>query len=97
MLSVNTDPTPKFESTPRVNPMSSRRYSPTIKEDSKDSEAEADEGVTIYPYDRLTTSSTNPAPDIDVTKREVRFFLNHLLEKRLSIVYKTGQVGLIVS
>ncbi|XP_076914396.1 villin-5-like [Bidens hawaiensis] len=80
-VKVNTDPTPKFESTPRVNPMSSRRYSPTIKEDSKDSEAEADEGVTIYPYDRLTISSTNPAPDIDVTRREMYLSKSEFREK----------------
>ncbi|KAJ0488265.1 putative villin headpiece, villin/Gelsolin, villin headpiece domain superfamily [Helianthus annuus] len=73
MLSVNTSPTAKFESNSRVNviPMSSRRYSPTIKEDSKENEADTDEGLTFYPYDRLTTSSTDPAPDIDVTRREI--------------------------
>lgn len=31
-----------------------------------------DEGLTTYPYDCLKTSSTNPAPDIDITRREVR-------------------------
>ncbi|KAM0020504.1 putative villin headpiece, villin/Gelsolin, ADF-H/Gelsolin-like domain superfamily [Helianthus debilis subsp. tardiflorus] len=72
-VKVNTSPTAKFESNSRVNviPMSSRRYSPTIKEDSKENEADTDEGLTFYPYDRLTTSSTDPAPDIDVTRREI--------------------------
>jgi gelsolin len=33
--------------------------------------SEGEDGLPVYPYDRLRTSSTNPAPDIDVTKREV--------------------------
>uniref|UniRef100_A0A0E0DHZ3 HP domain-containing protein n=1 Tax=Oryza meridionalis TaxID=40149 RepID=A0A0E0DHZ3_9ORYZ len=36
-----------------------------------ENEPEDDEGSTIYPYERLTTSSDDPAPDIDVTKREI--------------------------
>jgi hypothetical protein len=34
--------------------------------------AENDEGRTVYPYERLVTTSADPAPDIDLTKREVR-------------------------
>ncbi|KAI3814735.1 hypothetical protein L1987_14379 [Smallanthus sonchifolius] len=70
-IKVNSDSTPKSEPNSRVNPMSSRKYSPTIKEDSKEKEVEDGEGLTLYPYDRLTTSSTDPAPDIDVTRREI--------------------------
>jgi gelsolin len=44
---------------------------PTVQEDVKESQAEGEEGLLAYPYDRLRTSSTNPATDIDVTKREV--------------------------
>lgn len=51
-------------------------------EDVKENEAEDEEGLTVYPYDRLTTSSTNPAPDIDVTKREVSLFST--LSKKIS-------------
>nr|CAD41877.2 OSJNBa0041A02.24 [Oryza sativa Japonica Group] len=36
-----------------------------------ENEPEDDENSTIYPYERLTTTSDDPAPDIDVTKREV--------------------------
>ncbi|KAJ1260205.1 hypothetical protein BS78_10G214500 [Paspalum vaginatum] len=42
----------------------------TVQEDAKEIQAEGKEGP-VYPYDRLRTSSTNPATDIDVTKREV--------------------------
>ncbi|KAI3711807.1 hypothetical protein L1987_70353 [Smallanthus sonchifolius] len=70
-IKVNSDSTPKSEPNSRVNPMSTRKYSPTIKEDSKEKEVEDGEGVTLYPYDRLTTSSIDPAPDIDVTRREI--------------------------
>ncbi|XP_041997138.1 villin-4-like [Salvia splendens] len=41
----------------------------TIDEDTKEDEGE-DEGLTTHPYDRLRTNSTDPAPDIDATKRE---------------------------
>jgi hypothetical protein len=43
---------------------------PVAQEDVKEV-SEGEEGLPVYPYDRLRTSSTNPAPDIDVTKREV--------------------------
>ncbi|KAL9224572.1 hypothetical protein vseg_000593 [Gypsophila vaccaria] len=42
----------------------------SIQEDSKEEEAEDDEGLTVHPYDRLTTDSSDPVPDIDITKRE---------------------------
>ncbi|KAL0334401.1 UNVERIFIED_CONTAM: Villin-4, partial [Sesamum angustifolium] len=41
-----------------------------IQEDVKENETEDDEGLQVYPYDRLKTTSTDPVPDIDVTKRE---------------------------
>ncbi|XP_042055271.1 villin-4-like [Salvia splendens] len=42
----------------------------TIQEDGQEDEADDDEGLTTHPYERLITDSTDPAPDIDVTKRE---------------------------
>lgn len=51
--------------------MSNRLESLTIEEDVKEGEAEDEEGLTIHPYESLTTLSSNPAPDIDITKREV--------------------------
>ncbi|XP_073150097.1 villin-4-like [Henckelia pumila] len=42
----------------------------TILEDVKEGEAEEDEELPVYPYERLTTTSTDPVEDIDVTKRE---------------------------
>ena len=38
----------------------------------EESEAEDEEGLLIYPYERLKITSTDPVPDIDVTKREVK-------------------------
>jgi len=38
---------------------------------ANENEQEDDEGRTIYPYERLTTTAEDPAPDIDLTKREV--------------------------
>ncbi|XP_074273714.1 villin-4-like [Silene latifolia] len=42
----------------------------SIQEDIKEDDAEEDEGLTVYPYDRLTTTSEDPAPEIDLTRRE---------------------------
>lgn len=53
--------------------MSSKMEALTIQEDVKENEVEDEEGLTLYPYERLTTVSTDPAADIDVTKREVMF------------------------
>ncbi|KAH6772256.1 villin 4 [Perilla frutescens var. frutescens] len=53
----SVDPNPK----PKPEP---------IQEDVKENEAEDEEGLTVYPYERLKTTSTDPVADIDVTKRE---------------------------
>ncbi|RRT79519.1 hypothetical protein BHE74_00018935 [Ensete ventricosum] len=50
--------------------MSNRIETLTIQEDAKEGEAEDEEGLSIFPYDRLKTASTDPVTDIDVTKRE---------------------------
>ncbi|GJN01838.1 hypothetical protein PR202_ga19139 [Eleusine coracana subsp. coracana] len=44
-----------------------------ITEDGNENEddPEGDEGRTIYPYERLTTTAEDPVPGIDVTKREI--------------------------
>ncbi|XP_074280873.1 villin-4-like isoform X2 [Silene latifolia] len=59
-------PTPNSNSkeTPKENSMDS------IREDAKEDEAEDEEGLSIYPYDRLTTTSSDPVAEIDLTKRE---------------------------
>ena len=51
--------------------MSTRVESLTIQEDVKEDEVEDEEGLVIYPYERLKIMSTDPVPNIDVTKREV--------------------------
>nr|CAB3471060.1 unnamed protein product [Digitaria exilis] len=55
-----------------INPTEdSQIATPAVQEDVKESQVEGEEGLPVYPYDRLRTSSTNPATDIDVTKREI--------------------------
>ena len=69
-------PAPTPESTSKENSMGS------IQEDAKEGEVEDEEGLTIYPYERLKTTSTEPVTDIDVTKREVLllFFSSMLVQ-----------------
>ncbi|KAF3452761.1 hypothetical protein FNV43_RR03194 [Rhamnella rubrinervis] len=70
-LKVSQEATkPKQETNNKENSMSSRIESLTIQEDVKEGEAEDEEGLPIYPYDRLKTTSTDPVSEIDVTKRE---------------------------
>lgn len=59
------------ETNSKENSMSSRIEALTIQEDVKEGEAEDEEGLPIYPYERLKTSSADPITEIDVTKREV--------------------------
>ncbi|KAI9080961.1 hypothetical protein K1719_037122 [Acacia pycnantha] len=62
-------PKPKPETNNnKENSMTTRIESQTITEDVK--EVEDEEGLPIYPYERLKISSTSPVTDIDVTKRE---------------------------
>lgn len=56
--------------------MSKRLGAFTIQEDVKEGEPEDEEGLTLYPYHRLITASTDPAPEIDATKREVQISLS---------------------
>ncbi|KAK4265504.1 hypothetical protein QN277_026552 [Acacia crassicarpa] len=64
-------PKPKPETNNnKENSMTTRIESQTITEDVKEGEVEDEEGLSIYPYERLKISSTNPVTDIDVTKRE---------------------------
>lgn len=62
---------PKPETNSKEKSMSSRIEALTIEEDVKEGEAEDDEGLPIFPYDRLKTTSQEPVAEIDVTKREV--------------------------
>ncbi|GJR31906.1 villin-4-like protein [Tanacetum coccineum] len=61
---------PKSDSNSKENAMSGKIEALTIQEDVKENDVEDEEGLTLYPYDRLTTVSSDPAADIDVTKRE---------------------------
>lgn len=53
-----------------INTMTSRVESLTINEDVKENEPEDDEGLPVYPYDRLITTAADPVTEIDVTRRE---------------------------
>ncbi|MBA0669036.1 hypothetical protein Goklo_001890 [Gossypium klotzschianum] len=75
--SKTTSPEPKT----KENSMSSRLESLTIQEDVKEGETEDEEGLPIHPYERLTTSSTDPVTDIDVTKRETYLSATEFKEK----------------
>lgn len=59
------------EKNDKENSVSTRVESLTIQEDVKEDEVEDEEGLVIYPYERLKIMSTDPVPNIDVTKREV--------------------------
>ncbi|WOH06883.1 hypothetical protein DCAR_0626312 [Daucus carota subsp. sativus] len=72
---------PKPDTESKENVMSSRIESLTIQEDVKEGEADDEEGVTTYPYDRLTISSADPVKDIDVTKRETYLTSQEFREK----------------
>lgn len=58
------------------NSTGSREESLTIQEDVNEGEPEDNEGLPVYPYESVKTDSTDPMPDIDVTKREVYYYDN---------------------
>lgn len=60
----------KSESNSKEDSMSSRIEALSIAEDSKEGEADDDEGLPVYPYERLKTNSDDPVAEIDITKRE---------------------------
>ncbi|KAI7748735.1 hypothetical protein M8C21_015896 [Ambrosia artemisiifolia] len=72
---------PKSESNSKENTMNSKIETLTIQEDVKENEVEDEEGLTLYPYERLITVSTDPASDIDVTKRETYLSAAEFREK----------------
>nr|XP_016507624.1 PREDICTED: villin-4-like [Nicotiana tabacum] len=53
----------------------------TIQEDVKEGETEDEEGLPIYPYDRLKTTAADPVTEIDVTKRETYLSSEEFREK----------------
>ncbi|CAL9182631.1 unnamed protein product [Musa hybrid cultivar] len=61
-----------MEANSNENPISAsgRNDDLTIKEEMNEGEDEDDGGLPIFPYEHLTTSSSDPVTDIDITKRE---------------------------
>ncbi|KAL3819510.1 hypothetical protein ACJIZ3_005415 [Penstemon smallii] len=82
-LKVNRDvPKPKPEAISREDSGEALKPKPeTIEEDVKEDEVEDDEGLPVHPYERLTTTLTDPAEDIDVTKRETYLSAEEFTEK----------------
>ncbi|KAJ7979431.1 villin 4 [Quillaja saponaria] len=74
-------PKSKPETNNNENSMSSRIESLTIQEDVKEGEAEDEEGLPTYPYERLKTTSTDPIKEIDATKREAYLSSEEFREK----------------
>jgi gelsolin len=52
----------------RTDTMTNRVESLTINEDVKENEPEDDEGLPIYPYERLKTTAAYPVTEIDVSR-----------------------------
>lgn len=74
-------PKQKPETNDKEKLMSSRIESLTIQEDVKEGEAEDEEGLPVFPYERLKTTSTDPVAEIDVTKRETYLSSEEFREK----------------
>ncbi|XP_027066759.1 villin-4-like [Coffea arabica] len=79
-------PKPKLETNSRENSTGSLTESPklkpeTIQEDMKEGEAEDEEGLPTYPYERLKIGSSDPITEIDVTKRETYLSSEEFKEK----------------
>uniref|UniRef100_A0A5B7BTV7 Putative villin-4 n=1 Tax=Davidia involucrata TaxID=16924 RepID=A0A5B7BTV7_DAVIN len=74
-------PKPKPETNSKENSMSSRIEALTIQEDVKEGEAEDEEGLPIYPYERLKIASPDPVAEIDVTRRETYLSSEEFREK----------------
>ncbi|XP_047324428.1 villin-4-like [Impatiens glandulifera] len=72
---------PKPETNSKDNPISSKIDVSTIQEDVKENDAEDDDGLPVYPYDRLKTTSTDPIAEIDITKRETYLSSQEFREK----------------
>lgn len=74
-------PSPTSSPTPTPEPNSKDNSMGSIQEDAKEGEVEDEEGLTVYPYERLKTSSPDPVADIDVTKRETYLSVAEFKEK----------------
>ncbi|GMH23742.1 hypothetical protein Nepgr_025585 [Nepenthes gracilis] len=75
------DSKPLSESDSKANSMSSKIEALTIQEDAKEDEAEDEEGLLIYPYVRLVTTTADPVTEIDVTERETYLSAAEFKEK----------------
>ncbi|CAI9754770.1 unnamed protein product [Fraxinus pennsylvanica] len=75
-------PKPNSETNLAENSEESPKHKPeTIQEDVKEGDAEDEEGLPIYPYERIITSSTDPVTEIDLTRRETYLSSEEFKEK----------------
>jgi hypothetical protein len=75
---------PKEEVTNKVESLS-------IKEEAKEEGGEDEEGMLVYPYDRLKTNSDDPVTDIDITKREVQILPSYFTHRTIIIATRTKE------
>ncbi|XP_010525718.1 PREDICTED: villin-4 [Tarenaya hassleriana] len=80
-VSPKTPESPAPESNSKEKEKEKENSMNSIQEDAKEGEAEEDEGLPTYPYDRLKTTSTDPVSDIDVTRREAYLSSEEFKEK----------------
>ncbi|CAN6450893.1 unnamed protein product [Victoria cruziana] len=73
-------PSPDSSTKEKVHSMTSRIEDLTIQEDVKEG-VEDEEGLPVYPYERLTVSSANPVTEIDLTRRETYLSNQEFKEK----------------
>ncbi|MFS7905986.1 putative villin headpiece, villin/Gelsolin, villin headpiece domain superfamily [Helianthus anomalus] len=64
------EPPAKTESISNGDSKSGKIETPAMQKDAEEVETIDEAGLTLYPYERLTVSSTDPAPDINIFKRE---------------------------
>ncbi|XP_041021377.1 villin-4 [Juglans microcarpa x Juglans regia] len=74
-------PKQKPETNDKENSISRKLESLTIREDVKEGEVEDEEGLPVYPYERLKITSSDPITEIDVTKRETYLSSTEFREK----------------
>ncbi|KAH9616002.1 hypothetical protein KSS87_005802 [Heliosperma pusillum] len=79
--SLTETPKPDLNSKETPAEISKDNSMDSIQEDAKEDEPEDEEGLPVYPYDRLKTTSEDPVADVDITKRETYLSTTEFKEK----------------
>jgi hypothetical protein len=72
--------------------VSNKVESLTIKEEAKEEGGEDEEGMVVYPYDRLKTNSADPVTDIDITKREVQILPSYFTQTTIIVATRIKEI-----